>query len=56
LSWTDCNRFVVDGDGEAERLNGVGEGLESRLGESGRNDKWLFCLTASMIGAHQERL
>jgi 2-polyprenyl-3-methyl-5-hydroxy-6-metoxy-1,4-benzoquinol methylase len=29
---------------------------KSRLGESGQNDKWLFCLTASMIGAHQERL
>ena len=30
--------------------------VESRLGESGQNDKWHFCLTASMIGAHQERL
>ena len=30
--------------------------FESWLGESEQNDKWLFCLTASMIGAHQERL
>ena len=28
---------------------------QSWLGESEQDDKWLFCLTAAMIAAHQER-
>jgi hypothetical protein len=28
---------------------------ESWLGESGQNDKWIFCLTVASIAAHQER-
>jgi hypothetical protein len=44
--------------GEAAKVETFSEivEVESWLGESGQNDKWLFCLTASMIGAHQERL
>ncbi|MCW2285925.1 hypothetical protein M2323_003762 [Rhodoblastus acidophilus] len=29
--------------------------VESWPGESGQDDKWLLCLTAAMIAAHQER-
>jgi hypothetical protein len=38
------------------RARGSVSERKSRLGESGQNDKWLFCLTAAMIAAHQERL
>ena len=37
-----------------KRLRKLGED-ESWLGESEQDDKWLFCLTAAMIAAHQER-
>jgi hypothetical protein len=30
-------------------------GRKSWLGESEQADKWIFCLTAAMIAAHQER-
>jgi hypothetical protein len=28
---------------------------ENWLGESAQGDKWIFCLTAARIAAHQER-
>jgi hypothetical protein len=50
-----ANKLNLDGpdDYECGHCNVI---VQSWLGESGQIDKWLFCLTAAMIAAHQERL